>query len=867
MFTGMVKLDGPIISSSGSRSPQTQAGSPMLYSMGGSSRRKKLHRRPGYMRGAPKQCLEFSMEENSKRPCLGPVISRTAYSDMQNVALDDRSVRSMRQGEMESPASNVLVRPRTVNSDLITRTQAEFFNRSPESSCVQSELNNSMLETMQMASLQSRRGTVLFPKDNEAAIPTRSEDLDRSLTKRRPSDLEQENSQPSDDTFNSSFSFIQLSLASDYQEDFGGCSLQSSKSAEPVLAQDPQLLFADAGLDYTLPKDGADSLPDQDLWKDPEFWQFSQSDEVQSVVDTGLKEGLQDLDMLPFDTEVAFSFSLDLSDAASAGSSVTSGYESSTTTTESSCDVLLKQYDGILNDCLQSRRASVKIESLILKLLRLQEKAIREDDYDRADKFRQKLVELRKEKSLLKLGLPSMHPCVSRLIERLKDQLQSSLQQTPGSCGANKEEMRAKQKSEKEKVQFCLFRRDQLLQEKQHLQNEIHELRRTLAELMKKDCQLTIEIEEEDRLIQTQDSKLPSILTTSLGELSDLNKVLDEMVASAHRVQSCTDPPEHIKSLQEKEQFLSASVKEATAKVFMSQKLCSSLRKKVSDIETQLATFEEAKITAVTGNDFSTAKDLKQEMVLLGSEKDRLEELLLKAQTLSRANTEALDLVKGDYAKVRLELERNEAYFEKNLRENAAKYMDLLEDKLHSCGSPLLTRVWEADLEACRLLLRGLQLKETGFCISEGDESRTDETEHLDDLCSEMDTKKESQFHPPGSWGDIPHVIAKGNSQDQLIENLEECLFNKEAHQSEVCWTGTANIMQQCESISEKLLSLEDQLQVAILQRDKGLTHILSLFNTKPSAAFHCFIVIKPYRMSQEQPNCSRCPCHGVVSY
>ncbi|RXM99742.1 Disrupted in schizophrenia 1-like [Acipenser ruthenus] len=278
-----------------------------------------------------------------------------------------------------------------------------------------------------------------------------------------------------------------------------------------------------------------------------------------------------------------------------------------------------------------------------------------------ADKFRKKLVELKRERSTLKVGLPSRHPIVSRFLERLKDQAQSALQQAYRDCGSDNEGIRHSQKLEKEvtcssqeKTQGSIFRRGRLIQEKQQLKKEIQDLRRKLAELEVKDYLLSKEIKEEDRLIQSQDSEMPSLLNTPLSELQDMSKALDEMENSVHRNHLFTELPRHIKSLKEREQSLSTIIKEATAKVFMSQKLCSSLRKKASDIETQLPLLHDAKMVAISGNYFSTAKDLKEEIRSLSSEKDRLEELIKKLQALSTDNDRALDMTKEDYIREQL---------------------------------------------------------------------------------------------------------------------------------------------------------------------------------------------------------------------
>lgn len=39
--------------------------------------------------------------------------------------------------------------------------------------------------------------------------------------------------------------------------------------------------------------------------------------------------------------------------------------------------------------------------------------------------------------------------------------------------------------------------------------------------------------------------------------------------------------------------------------------------------------------------------------------------------------------------------------------------------------------------------------------------------------------------------------------------------------------TGATELTERCEQISNRLMSLEDELQMAILNRDQALTHIL----------------------------------------
>uniref|UniRef100_A0A8D2PKP6 DISC1 scaffold protein n=1 Tax=Zosterops lateralis melanops TaxID=1220523 RepID=A0A8D2PKP6_ZOSLA len=461
------------------------------------------------------------------------------------------------------------------------------------------------------------------------------------------------------DTFSSSFSFIQLSLNS-----ASGVNDVEGKSIEEV-----ELVLH--------PK------PTDSLQKPEEMAQthehlrdlccFSRSGEdLRHEHESPVNDKLQDCETVSLsDIDATFSYSTDSSDAASAGSSVTSGYESSFTVSDHNWDALMKKYEPVLQDCLLGNRSTLKLKSLILRLQRLQEKAVEEDDYDKADKFRRKLEELEKEKNSLKFQLPSRHPSVSSFLDRFVTQVQATLHWAV-----------------------------------------------------------------------------------------------------------CT-----------------------------SQKLCSTLRRKVSDIETQLPALLEAKMLAVSGNNFGTAKDLAEEIRSLTSEKEGLEGLLNELLVLSARNTRKLERIKDDYTRLKQELEQGETAFVTSVKENAEKYMEILEDKLHSCGSQLLQRVWEADLEACQLLIRGFQLKETSCCVFEEEENQMDEMEMTADASPDSEKRKEGHFLKGTEWGAV------------------SCPKHREL--KEEFFIFSAELGEKCEAISEKLVHLEDQLQSSTCRVDEGLAQSL----------------------------------------
>ncbi|NXE47711.1 DISC1 protein, partial [Casuarius casuarius] len=615
------------------------------------------------------------------------------------------------------------------------------------------------------------------------------------------------------DNFSSSFSFIQLSLNSaSGVSDAEGTS--TAKETEYVLhpstagklqkLEEREITHEHSGALHCFARPGED---------------------LKYENESTVNDKLQDCETVSLsDTDATFSCSTDSSDAASAGSSVTSGYESSFTVSDHNWDTLMKKYEPVLLDCLLGNRSTLKIKSLILRLQRLQEKAIEEDDYDRADRFRRKLEELEKEKNSLKFQLPSRHPSISSFLDRFVTQVQAALHWATDRV--RNEETQLWQENEhkllrstyQERIQVSATKRSQLFQEKKWLQKEIEDLRARLAVLEAKDQQLRREIEEQDRLIQSHNCELTALLgCVSLKELQEISKAVDDTLASSYQISLGLDLPGTIKSLQEREQSFSMSIKETTAKVCTSQKLCSTLRRKVSDIETQLPALLEAKMLAVSGNNFGTAKDLTEEIRSLTSEKEGLEGLLNELLVLSARNVRKLERIKDDYNRLKQELEQGETAFVTTVKENAVKYMEMLEDKLHSCGSQLLQRVWEADLEACQLLIRGFQLKETSCCVFEEEENQMDEMEMTADGPSDSERRKEGHFPKSTEWGTVP--CPKRSERKEVLEDIS---FGAEGHLSEEFFIFSAELGEKCEAISEKLVRLEDQLQTSVCKVDDG---------------------------------------------
>uniref|UniRef100_A0A803SSZ8 DISC1 scaffold protein n=1 Tax=Anolis carolinensis TaxID=28377 RepID=A0A803SSZ8_ANOCA len=518
-----------------------------------------------------------------------------------------------------------------------------------------------------------------------------------------------------------------------------------------------------------------------------------------------------------------FCCSTDSLGTVSAGSSVTSGYGSSNTGSDHCWDALMKKYEPVLQECLVGNRNILKVKSSIRKLQRLQVKAVAKDDYERADTFRRKIEEFEKEKCSLKFQLPSRHPSICSFLDRFKTQVQITLNRDVPRCHEEESQLFLKNQQKvlslpyHEKTLASVTKRDQLLEEKEWIQREIEVLRARLVVLEAKDQQLRREIHVQDQFLQAQDCELPALLSwVSPRELQAICKDLADTSEASCKIPHSLDFPESIKRLQEKETLLNMSIKDTVAKVCTSQKLCSTFRRKMSDIETQLPVLLEAKMLAVSGGNFCIAKDLTEEIKSLTAERERLEELLKEWLTLSAKNVHKLERMKESHRRVKEEVEQQESTFEMALKENAVKYMEILEAKLQSCESQLLERLWEVDIEACQLLIQGFQLKESGGCVSEGEENQTDEVE--DAAFASLSTKQEQAKHFPvqDSKQSAPQCSVIQNKHRRRHWELEED-----------CHMVSTEVKEKCEKISEKLKHLEDQLQRTICSCDESLVDIL----------------------------------------
>ncbi|XP_066535808.1 disrupted in schizophrenia 1 protein isoform X2 [Hoplias malabaricus] len=537
----------------------------------------------------------------------------------------------------------------------------------------------------------------------------------------------------STDIFNSSFSFIQESLDSE-RSFWGLCAseinketlshqskLKSTGGPQSVLCLSENVQLSKGS--FTVGAVGSDNLSvdhifftsDQsgkreNLLQNSEIlrvemdvpWHTSNRDSPFSMTSHS-RNNMPDEDRGSLDTEVTSFLSLDSLDSSS---SLTSGYESTTPSSDQKWDVFMNKCEEVMQECLHENHTNSRVESRMFKLQRMQQKAVLDDDYDTAERISKKLDELMKEQASLRPGLPSKHPKISCFLEQLRTTVQKTLQrmdsksrqQEPSECHMGPEQSR-----------------EQLLKEKEHIQKEIAALQHKLEELQKWNLALEAHLNQKELRLETVELERTLLRGCSPSELHLTGQVLEDLLTSKHRVKISLSPLSCIDRLQDQQQALTLSIKEATAKVVMSQRLGGSLRRKVSESETQLLALHEAKLAAISGNDFIAAKEIKAEMKSVYGEREHLEGILKRLQILSAGSAQELARKKEQHRQLKKELQMKEAQYEQDLKENIVKYTEFLENRLHRCGNPVLERIWEADLEACYLFLSSFQLHDSTY--------------------------------------------------------------------------------------------------------------------------------------------------------
>uniref|UniRef100_A0A8B9R7K4 DISC1 scaffold protein n=1 Tax=Anas platyrhynchos TaxID=8839 RepID=A0A8B9R7K4_ANAPL len=427
----------------------------------GSPRKKKLAKRPGYMRPEAQRQIEFQ-SLGACKPFSPEEFKhgRQHCEDVENCCLCGQYKKNFEFLHCHSTPSSAVV---PADGVLVLGATGSMLGSCKNLSCYKNpQSENTMIPIYPAEATSKDASTACCARQmghsTKVSEPQKMHALDQAEVNNNCEYPDREvvsHSVGSHDSFSSRFSFIQLSL--------------NSASGVSACSACQHSLHC-----FSRP-----------------------SDNLKHENETTVNDKLQDCETVSLsDTDATFSYSTDSSDAASAGSSVTSGYESSFTVSDHNWDTLMKKYEPVLLDCQLGNRSTLKVCNHISSLI---PPPGSQNSYV-ADKFRRKLEELEKEKKSLKFQLPSRHPSISNFLDRFVTQVQATLR-------------------------FC------------SMQKEIEDLRARLAVLEAKDQQLRREIEEQDRLIQSQDCELTALLgCVSLRELQEISKAVDDTLASSYQI-------------------------------------------------------------------------------------------------------------------------------------------------------------------------------------------------------------------------------------------------------------------------------------------------------------------------------------------
>lgn len=329
----------------------------------GSLRKKKLARRPGYMRPEAQQQIEFQ----SLGACKPFSPEELKHGRQHCGGFENCSLCRQCQNNFEflcCSAANSAVVPANEMTTLPTIRNLSECCRNL--SCCKSPWSENKAIAVYSAGATSKGDvsavccTQKKSHSAEVSNPPNVYALDQTEVNNNDEYQNRDVSRSvgAHDSFTSNFSFIQLSLnlASGVSEAEGRSAIEE---AEYVL-HPSTTGYLQKPEEVVQPCEHLGALH---CFSRP-------SEELEYENETAVNNKLQDCETVSLsDTDATFSYSTDSSDAASAGSSATSGYESSFTVSDHNWDTLMKKYEPVLQDCLLGNRSTLKVSNLTSSLI------------------------------------------------------------------------------------------------------------------------------------------------------------------------------------------------------------------------------------------------------------------------------------------------------------------------------------------------------------------------------------------------------------------------------------------------------------------------------------------------------------------
>lgn len=330
----------------------------------GSPRKKKLAKRPGYMRPEAQRQIEFQ-SLGACKPFSPEEFKhgRQHCEDVENCWLCGQYKKNFEFLHCHSTPSSAVV---PADGVTVLGATGSMLGSCKNLSCYKNpQSENTMIPIYPAEATSKDASTACCARQmghsTKVSEPQKMHALDQTEVNNNCEYPDREvvsHSVGSHDSFSSRFSFIQLSLNS--------ASGVSGAEGKATVKEAERVLHASIAGNLQELEETARTHEHSGA-----LHCFSRpSDNLKHENETTANDKLQDCETVSLsDTDATFSCSTDSSDAASAGSSVTSGYESSFTVSDHNWDTLMKKYEPVLLDCQLGNRSTLKVCNHISSLI------------------------------------------------------------------------------------------------------------------------------------------------------------------------------------------------------------------------------------------------------------------------------------------------------------------------------------------------------------------------------------------------------------------------------------------------------------------------------------------------------------------
>eukprot|EP00058_Branchiostoma_floridae_P018910 XP_002604399.1 hypothetical protein BRAFLDRAFT_79297 [Branchiostoma floridae] len=422
---------------------------------------------------------------------------------------------------------------------------------------------------------------------------------------------------------------------------------------------------------------------------------------------------------------------------------------------------LKQRHQNLLQTRVKLCCTQVKKRQELSRIKTEQDLAVQNEDYDKAEAFNRQLQSLTADLQVMTFDLPSSEPSSASLLEEMRQVMQEEVAMVTeeaeryAAMKAKEEEClkelrmtkqeelnREKQKLttlqdqlamaashlsldrehlQKSKAQLSSqveertaefhTAREQLVERRQDIQDEISALEAQLAVLRRQEESISMEIQlQEDSISRLQD-RLQSIqekVSHMTCQAQELCSRAEDMAALPVCTGTIHTHNQQLTRLKEQQQERQKEVQELTTQVLRYQTRVTDLNKQLGETTAQVPVLQEAKKLAVSGYNFSEAKRLADEIRTLEEKRVAKERELVKAQGDMEQLTEDLETSKKVLKEVQEELKLKEEEHDVARKDEAFELYQELELQLERCTDDVIRSVLQADMTACQLWIQDI---------------------------------------------------------------------------------------------------------------------------------------------------------------